>query len=182
MQQNKFFVDDYNSIAKFLHWVIAILIICNYIGGLTLDTTQFKFITLHKQFGMTILLLVGLRIIWRILSRYPKMISELSGFDRLVAKSGHYVLYLLMLAIPTLGVVLVQSKGYPLAYLGIIPIPQFIIPQPHAISHQIKEFHEYLAHLIIIFAVLHALFAIKHHFLNKDSVLLRMLPKHHKKQ
>ncbi len=174
--KNNLVIDSYGHIAKFLHWMIALFIITNYILGLTLDTTEFKFITIHKQLGLTILLLVLLRILWRICNTYPNMASELSLFEKFAAKSGHIVLYVLMLAIPIFGVLMVQAKGYPLQFWGLFSIPTFISPQSHDISHQLKLVHEYLAHIIIIFAVLHALFALYHHFVNKDSILLRMLP------
>ena len=180
MRQNNLIVNEYNSVAKFLHWAIALLIVLNYIGGLTLGATGYRFMNLHKQFGMLILLLVVLRFLWRIFSKCPDMAEELSPFEKFVAKTGHCVLYLLMLSIPALGITLVESHGYELKFLGVIDIPKFIQLQPKEISHEIKEFHEYLAHMVIIFAGLHALFALKHHFLNKDSVLLRMIPRGNK--
>lgn len=180
-RDNKIIVDSYNSIAKFLHWSIGILIILNYISGLTLDVTEHKFIDWHKQFGLLILILVVLRILWRIFSKYPGMDTEISPFERLSARVGHYFLYVLMLAIPILGIVLVQAHGYSLKFLGIINIPTVISLQTHKVAHLIKEYHEYLAHAIIIFVVLHVLFALKHHFINKNSVLLRMIPRHNKR-
>ena len=105
---------------------------------------------------------------WRIFTKYPNMAAELSTFEQLIAKCGHYALYILTLGIPTLGIVLVQSKGYQLSFWGTAKIPQFITQQPHSTSHIIKQFHEYLAHLLIICAISHGLFALWHHFINKN--------------
>ncbi len=175
--KNNFMIDSYGSIAKFLHWMIALLIVTNYILGITLDDTGFRFITIHKQLGLTILFLVVLRILWRVCSRYPNMAGELSLFEKFAAKSGHMVLYVLMLAIPVFGILMVEAKGYPLQFCGLFNIPVLVSPQTHSVSHQLKLVHEYLAHTIIIFAAFHALFALYHHFISKDSVLLRMLPR-----
>ena len=179
--QNTSQVQEYNAVAKFLHWAIALLIVANYISGLLQDATGHKFINLHKQFGMSILLLVILRLVWKFYSKYPKMADELSVVNKFMAKFGHLVLYIIMLAIPIAGMLLVESKGYPLQYLGFIDIPVLISEQTKDVSHTIKEIHEYLSHGIIIIAILHALFALKHHFIDHGTILLRMMPSSCKK-
>jgi cytochrome b561 len=138
---------------------------------------DYQFINLHKQFGLTILVLVLLRIVWNLLSNYPSSASELGLLAKSISRLGHLFLYILMLFIPIFGIILVQSKGYTLTLWGLITIPNLIDIKPHDISHKIKEIHEYLAHSIIILAFIHALFALKHHYINGDSVLRRMLPK-----
>ena len=167
-------VDNYNNVAKFLHWTIALLIISNYILGLTLDDTSWY--TLHKQIGMTILLMVFLRILWRLISKYPGKLDEVSATEQTAAVGGQVLLYILMLAIPLSGVLLVQAHGYPLVLWGIIPLPTLIGQYPHATTHMIKEWHEWMAHAIIVIAGGHAVIALFHHYALKDRVLRRMLP------
>ena len=171
--------NEYNSVAKALHWSIALLIIFNYVLGLLLDETNMY--TLHKQTGLLILLLVILRILWRTCCKYPAMSSELSATEQKIAKLGHILLYCLMLLIPIFGILLVQSHGYPLSVFGLFDLPTFIHTLPKAQSHQIKEFHGWLAQAIIILAALHMLAALKHQFIDKKGILLRMAPKHCKK-
>ena len=166
--------DNYNGVAKFLHWSIALLIIGNYILGLTLDDTSLY--TLHKQVGLTLLVLVFLRIIWRFTSKYPAKLAGVSEHEQLAARAGQILLYVLMLAIPVLGILLVQAHGYPLSLWGVITLPALIGTYPHATTHLIKEWHEWLAHLIIIVAVGHAVIALAHHYMLKDRLLRRMLP------
>lgn len=166
--------DNYGSVSKFFHWTIALLIILNYILGLTLDDTSWY--DFHKQTGLTILVLVILRLIWRLISHYPKELAELPQWERHCAVAAQVLLYVLLLGIPLGGILLVQSAGYSLHLWGIIPIPTLISEKPHAVSHFIKECHEWGAHAIITLASLHALIALKHHFINKNRVLLRMLP------
>ena len=175
MQQSlKTAPENYNAVAKWLHWSIAALIITNYIIGLTLDSTDWY--TFHEQNGLTILLLVLLRIIWRLSSSFPMNLPTISAAENLAAKSGQGMLYLLMLIIPISGVLLVEAHGYPLALWGLWQIPLLLAKQPHAVGHLIKEWHLWLAHSIIIIATGHALIAIYHHVISKNRLLLRMLP------
>lgn len=170
---------NYGTVAKFFHWTIAILILTNYLVGLTLD--QSGRFNLHKQVGLTILFLVILRILWRLVAKYPGMVIELSMAEKFLARLGHTLLYILMLAIPLSGVLMVEAHGFPLYYLGAIHIPVVIGVHSHAYTHTINQFHKWMAHAIIALAALHGLTALKHHFINKDSVLSRMLPKSHEK-
>lgn len=170
---------DYGTVAKFFHWTIAILLLTNYVVGLTLDQTRVY--NLHKQVGLTILLLVILRILWRLVAKYPDMVIELYPAEKFLARLGHTLLYILMLAIPFSGILVVEAHGFPLYYLGTIHIPTVIGVHPHSYTQIIKQFHKWMAHTIIVLASLHGLTALKHHFFNKDRVLSRMLPKFHEK-
>lgn len=166
--------DNYGHIAKFFHWSIAILIILNYILGLTLDSNSLY--NVHKQTGLTILVLVILRILWHIVSKYPKQLSSLSPLEKAASVSMHMLLYILMASIPIGGILMTQSFGYPVTLWGIYKLPMFISPQPKEIVTFIANCHKWGAHAIIILASLHALAALKHYFINKDHVLQRMLP------
>jgi cytochrome b561 len=166
--------DKYNSVAKFFHWSVALLIVLNYILGLTLDRTSWY--TIHEQIGLTILVLVILRIVWRLISAYPHQLTSLSLWERYSSIAMHMLLYILLLSIPICGVLLVQAHGYDLSLWGFISIPKLISIKQDGIGHLLGECHELAAHTIIVLATLHALMALKHHFINKDRVLLRMLP------
>ena len=170
-------IKGYNSLSKFFHWSIAIMILLNYIGGLTQKIFDYHFINIHKQLGIIILIFVILRIIWNIISSYPAAAKELSLFTQIFSKLGHLLLYILMVLIPFLGILLVQSKGINISLFGIIKIPQVISIKTSEIRHGIKELHEYFAHAIILLAFLHTLFALKHYYINRDSILYRMFPR-----
>lgn len=169
MQQN-----NYGSIAKFLHWGIGVMVIFNYILGLTLDSTSWY--ELHKQVGLTILVLMILRLIWRLISHYPKELPELSFTEKVGAVGVQILLYLLLFMVPLGGILLVQAHGYNLNLWEIIKVPSLISSQPHEVAHNIKELHEWGAHFIIILVCLHVAAALWHHFVRRDRVLLRMLP------
>jgi cytochrome b561 len=163
----------YDGVAKFLHWTIALLIISEYLIGLTIDTFGWKW--LHIQVGFLILLCVLLRVIWRITHQYPAMDASLSKHNQFLAHAGHGVLYLLMLAIPLTGVTVVVTKGLAFNIWGIHVSP-LMAPINYDTRHMIKEIHEYMAHIIIIMAALHALAALMHQFVHGHKILSRMLP------
>ncbi|TXH53852.1 MAG: cytochrome b [Bacteroidia bacterium] len=171
--------NNYGKIACLLHWSIAILIIVNFIIALTFH--QFQLYAIHIQIGLLVLLLVIIRIIWRSSTQYPIMVQQLSLIEKKGVQIAHLLLYTLMLLIPISGIFLVEAKGYPIRFFGLLDIPRLISIEPHTIAHQIKEIHQWLAYIIIFIAVIHALGALKHHFVDKDNVLLRMLPNHCKK-
>lgn len=163
----------YSAVARALHWGVAFAIIGEYLIGLSIDTFGWK--NLHLQFGFIILLLVSLRIFWRLTHKYPQFDDGLSRFNSIAAHAGHGVLYLLTLIIPVLGVVLVITKGKSFSVLGI-PIEPLMSPMAYNTRHLIKLTHVYLAHTIIIIAAGHVLMALLHQFVNQHPVLSRMLP------
>ena len=166
--------NNYNAVAKFFHWAIALLIICNFIGGLTLDLHHLY--AIHIQSGLLILTLATLRLIWRIISQYPAKID--TGFiEKSAAQLVQFLLYVLIFAIPISGILMVQAKGHTLEYFGVLQIPTFVQPQIKLVAHQFKEVHEYLAYGIITLVILHVLGALKNHYINRNQVLRRMLPK-----
>jgi cytochrome b561 len=105
--------NEYSKVAKTLHWLIAILLIAEWMIGTTLDTTSWY--GLHFQTGSLILILVLIRIIWKVVAGHPPMDSSLSSMNKLAATFGHSVLYLLMLLVPILGLILVFTHGEPIS-------------------------------------------------------------------
>lgn len=165
---------SYGKFAKFLHWTMATLILLNYFLGLTLDKTSLY--NFHKQTGLTIIALLLVRVVWRLTSAYPESVKSLSAMERNAAKLGHLALYLFMLAIPISGVLMVNSYGYPLKFWGIFTLPAIISTKPDSTSEIFTKVHEILANVMIAFIAVHILAALKHHIIDKNEVLLRMIP------
>lgn len=165
---------SYGKVAKFFHWSIAALILLNYFIGITLDKNSLY--NFHKQTGLCILVLAIMRIIWRILDQYPAPVASLSMYERAGAKLGHLALYGLMIAIPISGVLMVNAYGYPLVFLGVVHIPPVIGMATMEMTHVFSEVHKILANTMIAIVAVHVLAALKHHFISRDEVLLRMIP------
>jgi cytochrome b561 len=165
--------DRYDSVTRGLHWLLAFLIIAEYLIALVMDDFGIKW--LHLQIGYCILGLVILRIIWKLTHKAPPMDSSLTRLNQILAHSGHGVMYLLMLIIPLLGVTLVVIRGMPFNVFGI-SIEPLMNPLVKATRHNIKQVHEYLAHTLIILVSMHALVALLHQFVLGHPILSRMLP------
>lgn len=172
-------VTNYPASAKFFHWVTALIILCNLISGTILVnfdafSQQINLLIIHEQCGVMILMLTILRLIWRITHRYPNLNGEITSHEILLAKFGHLLLYILMLAIPIYGVLLSQSVGHQPGFLWF-RLPKFI-SQNLDFSSQLLNIHKNLAILITIIIVAHTIAALKHHFIDKNQVLTRILP------
>lgn len=165
---------EYSAMAKSLHWLTAVMVLGQYLIGITLDYTEWK--SLHFQIGYIIVILVIWRIIWRITHVYPELDAQIKGNGRLLAHVGHYTLYLLIVLVLISGFLRLITKGEHLNVLGFN-----FAPLMHEMSKTertpYKLAHEYLAHLFILLIALHALAAFAHQFLSKIPCLSRMLPK-----
>ena len=170
--------DEYTSTTKFLHWTIAILIIIEYaIGMFLLFNKGYKQVNfIHKQIGLTILVLVICRIFWRIFGYYPPPLKELSPCEKITARIMHLLLYTLMLFVLFSGIIRIQAHGYSIEFWNMIKVPTLIDLQPQAIGKILKKVHEYAAHVFISLICLHIIIAFWHHYIRTDRVLLRMLP------
>lgn len=172
---------SYSNVAKFFHWSIAFMILFNLISGATLAyfdafSTQINLFAIHKQTGVMILVLAVLRLTWRLTHRYPSLKGMLPAHERLLAGFGHVLLYILMFALPISGILFSQSFGKEVDLLWI-KLPTFIDPQAQGVALQFLNLHKFLAIIITTIVAGHTLAAIKHHIIDKNQVLTRMLPK-----
>ena len=168
----------YGSLTKIFHWtmaliVIGLLLLGFYLDELSYSANQFTLLKLHKSFGLLLLWLVALRIIWHRLSKKPVSLSTHAKWEKILAKTVHIFLYAALIGMPLSGWIMSMSGGYPVAFFGIeIPALMDKNSQINDISWLI---HQYLANALIAGISLHAIGAFKHHFIDKDSTLNRMV-------
>lgn len=170
--------DAYGFVSKFFHWsmgfiILGLLLLGYFLDELSYSANQFTLIKLHKSFGLLILWLVALRIIWHRLSKKPNSLPNHAKWERILSKITHVFLYLALIGMPLSGWVMSMSGGYPVAFFGI-DIPSFI-DKNAAINSISWGIHENLALALIIGVFLHVSGAIKHHFIDKDSTFKRMI-------
>ncbi|POZ61944.1 cytochrome b [Chromobacterium alticapitis] len=170
----------YTATAIFLHWLMALMLICLfcvgfYMHGLPLSPFKLKIYSWHKWGGVSVFLLVWLRLAWRAGHRPPELPVSMSGALRALAHAGHAMLYLLMVAIPLSGWLMSSAKGVQTVYLGVLPLPDLIAPNPE-LGHALNALHRALNYLLAATVIGHAGAALKHHLIDKDDVLSRMLP------
>ena len=170
---------SYTSTAITLHWFMALALAANFVLGLTmndlpLSPQKLQFFSWHKWTGITLLGLVTLRLIWRGLASPPTLLSA-PLWQRRTARYTHLLLYVLMFAIPMSGWLMSSAGGFTVNYLGVLPLPD-LVSKNKALFNQLKDVHETLNFSLLAVVVLHILAALKHHFIDHDTTLARMLP------
>jgi cytochrome b561 len=171
----------YTATAITLHWLVAAAIVANFALGVTMveipgiTPAKLKYFNWHKWAGVTILLLVTLRLLWRLGHRPPPLPASIPGWQRRLADLTHYGLYALMFAIPLSGYFYSLAAGFPVVYLGLVKLPVLIGPDPE-LREVLKGLHYgFNVALLALFAA-HVGAALKHQFIDRDGVLARMLP------
>jgi len=170
-------IPRYSGTAVGLHWIIAALVICSFTLGwimtdLEVSPLKLRMFNWHKWVGVTILLLVIFRLVWRLTHRPPVMLP-MPAWQRIAAKTLHAVLYVLLLLQPLSGWVYSNAAGYPIVYLGLIPLPT-LVAKNKQVADVLMERHEFLGWCLLLIASLHILAALKHHFVDGDATLKRM--------
>ena len=174
----------YRSSQKFLHWTIFLLIVGLFVlahvpGFLHLpkgNPTRGAIIGIHISFGLVLLVLVAMRVVGRFVYGAPDLPANTPPLEALLAKVAHLALYALMIVIPLLGVYMVWLHGVGLNFFGLFTIPAPIAGN-EVLHDQIKEVHEFFANLILFLLAVHVVAAAWHHYIKKDDVLTKMLPK-----
>lgn len=168
----------YTLVARLFHWVLALLIIGMlalgfYASGLENSPLKIRLFFWHKSFGISILALVLLRLLWRLRHRPPAMPERMPKLERNGAKTAHWLLYSLMLLMPVSGWLIHSASGYSFKVFGWFNLPALVSPEK-ALQQQMAELHEIAAYLLIALLVLHLLAALKHRFIDRDEVFAGM--------
>lgn len=171
----------YTGTAITLHWLIALGIAGTfslglYMHELPLSPEKLRLYSWHKWVGVTLFLLVLLRLGWRLLNPPPELPDAMPGWLRLAARGGHYLLYFLMLAVPLSGWLMSSAKGFQTVWFGVLPLPD-LLSKDKALGEQLELIHKSLNFLMAFVVIGHVLAALKHHYIDRDDVLTRMLPK-----
>lgn len=170
---------SYGSVARFFHWLVALLVVGQLLGGFYAadfaeQSMKGQLFFWHKSLGLTILWLMLLRVIWRFKNIQPGYEARVPLWQRFAARVVHLFLYLLLLALPVNGWILSTAAGYPPSYFGLFTVGFPGIPVDKALAETMSSVHEVLAWIIIGLVTLHIFAALKHHFIHRDNVLRRM--------
>lgn len=172
----------YSLTMRVLHWLIALLILGMigvgwYMAGLPdEDPVKYDIYPVHKSIGITLLGLIVLRLLVRFVSPIPKLPNELAGWEKVLTKTTHFLLYLLMLLVPISGYLMSDFAGFPVEWFGI-DVPGFV-PDNMDNSENALSAHGILPYILLGLVILHILGSLKHRFIDKDKntdVLKRML-------
>ncbi len=171
----------YNGTAKFLHWLIVVLLIAQFIFAWTMphigrDTPISTLIGLHFTFGVIILAVVIVRLAWRLIQGAPPPEAGIPAWQETLSSIVHWLLYALLFVIPILGWINADWRGMPVALFGQLEMPQLIAKRA-AGWQWTGDVHGLLSNYVLLAVVgLHVLAALYHHYVLGDGVLKRMLP------
>jgi cytochrome b561 len=167
-----------------LHWVlgaalVAIFALGLYMADLPFSPQRLKLYSWHKWAGVTVLALSVLRLVWRITHRPPPLSQAIQAampaWQQRAYHGTHYALYALFFAVPLIGWAYTSAAGFPVVFLGLVPLPDFV-PVDKALAALIKPWHEISAFALAALVLLHVAAALKHQWLDRDNLIARMLP------
>jgi len=118
----------YTRPARYLHWLLAVMLfgmlaLGLYMQGLPLSPNKLKLYSWHKWAGVSIFILVIVRLCWRIIHRPPPLPDHMSPWLQRAARAGHATLYALMVLIPVSGWLMSSAKGIQTVWFGVLPLP-----------------------------------------------------------
>ena len=171
--------DSYGLITKIFHWLIAFAILGLITVGLSMtdmpsSPEKYELYGMHKASGVMVLMLVILRILWRISNKEVMPPKSLSNMMNIKKKIGHYVLYLFMLLMPISGILMTHFSSRDIPVFGLFTIPAAAVkdPQIAGLFHQV---HVLGIWAFITVIILHIGAALYHHFVLKNNILKRMI-------
>lgn len=171
---------SYGTVAKILHWATVLLLCGMYpigfiMADMALSPQKIALIGWHKSFGVMVLLLVILRLLWRLSNTAPLLPAHMGKWERLAAHFSHSGLYVLLFLMPISGWMMSSFKGIPVSAFGWFTLPRLIGPDK-MLGELLEEVHEFFAWGLLGLIGLHIMAALLHHFYYKDTILVRMLP------
>ena len=172
----------YGVISVALHWIVALTVYGMFALGLWMVTLSYydgwyhQAPEIHKSIGILLMLTLVIRLIWRRISPAPGALKSYSRLTRISAVVAHIALYLLLFGIIFSGYLISTADGKPISVFGLFAVPA-TLTDAGSQADLAGDIHLWLAWTVVILSVLHALAAFKHHFIDKDDTLRRMLGK-----
>lgn len=170
----------YGYLTIVLHWLSALIIFALFALGYWMveltyyDSWYETAPALHKSIGISLFLLLLVRVMWRSKQVNPEPLATHNRFEQKSAHAVHIILYVLLFTIMLSGYLISTADGVGIEVFNLFTVPAFsaFIENQEDIAGVI---HQYLAYSMIVIALLHALAALKHHFIDKNVTLKRML-------
>lgn len=171
----------YNGWMILMHWLMAIGITTAFGVGLYMvdiegiTPLKLKLYNWHKWLGVSLFTLLAVRLLIKLMSKAPPYPQHWGHTTVRMAKGGHWVLYLLMAAVPLLGYLFSLAAGYPVVWFGVIELP-VLIGKNAELKELFRFWHELSANLLVIVVFGHVAMALKHQFKERENILSRMWP------
>lgn len=161
---------------RVLHWLIAALVLAIWPLGMLLkyfrEDVKLDFYLLHESFGFLVLWLMLIRVGARLYApSHPPRAGDWTG---VLARSVHFLLYVMLIIMPITGFLATNAHGFPLRWFAVVPIWSPIGKSPD-IAPYFSAVHVIVAWLILLLVCLHILGALFHHIIRKDDTIQRIL-------
>jgi len=172
--------ERFGAVAKAFHWLTLLMLIGSFsiawsMVDMRISPQKLVLYSYHKWVGVTVFLVVILRLAWRLRNPAPPLPAGTSPLQRRLAALSHFLLYAILIVMPLTGWVMSSARNLPLVYLGLIEIPSpFGVDE--ALGNTMRTVHFALSLALLFFVGVHVLAALQHHFILRDDVLRRMLP------
>jgi cytochrome b561 len=172
--------ERYGIVARVLHWSIGALIVAQLVLGfwtfefMERTAARSANVNLHKALGVVLLILVLLRVAWRLHDPAPPLPASVGAQERVGARLGHVLLYILMVAMPVLGLLTSDTGGRPTDVFGLFTVP-LMVGESEELHEFFESAHKVGAWALGILIVFHVAAAAMHRFVRKDGVTDRML-------
>jgi cytochrome b561 len=173
-------VQRYDPLARTFHWLVVLLLLAQYTTKLILPfvlpkSAEDSINAWHLSIGSTILLVMLLRLVWRLTHRPPPPPADLPPGLRLLSRANHWAFYIVLILLPLLGWIAANAYGATVYLAGLVPLPALTAPDK-AFAEQIGPVHGSLALLLLALIALHIAGALYHAVVKRDGVAQRMLP------
>jgi len=171
--------DRYGAVALLLHWCLALALGGMFALGLWMvglsyyDPWYHRAPVLHAAAGLAVVALMALRLVWRWFNPVPAPLGR-RRWERLAARVAHLAFYLLVFALGLSGYLVLTAEGEPFRLFGALSLPPLLHLSP-GLAQTLGSLHTACAWGLLALTGLHAAAALKHHFIDRDRTLLRML-------
>jgi len=170
--------NTYGVVAKSFHWLLFLMltfsiIAGNFLAAMPKGAEKLQAAGMHKSFGAVLLMLIMLRLVWKLINETPRLPDETTAGESFVAKAMHWGLYVLMFAQPLAGIMMSQAAGIPVSFFGLFEFPVFLNKDPE-LAKTFLAIHGTVWIVLVIAVFGHVGAALHHHFIKKDNVLKQM--------
>lgn len=170
----------YSTVSLVLHWLIAALVVTQVVLISAHEATESsgsrEFLNMHKSVGLSILVLTLARLGWRIANPAIPLPDTTPRWQKLVARGTHVLFYVFLIAMPLVGWAASSAAGRDIVWFGLFEWPLLPIGGGREMAGNLMDLHELAAKALYVLIFLHVVGALKHHFVDRDNVLHRMLP------
>jgi cytochrome b561 len=167
-------------LSQSFHWSIALVLLGQiplawYMIDLPLSPDKLGTYALHKSIGMTLFALAVGRAVWAVLAKRPALPDTMPRWQVIASKAVEGLLYIIVIVMPITGWLMSSAANFPVSVFGMFTLPDLVAPD-ETLFENLRRAHMMQSRLLIALAGIHILAALKHHFIDKDNVLMSMLP------